>query len=83
MRLSDFILQNEEDKKLAVLHTGVLIGKRKHPGCIIFLFQLDNFYVETFCDTETKDITEYRAFAHTNMLHPYLESISIEELFSN
>lgn len=83
MRLSDFIVQNEEGKKVAVLHKGVLIGKMKHPGSIIFLFQLDNFYVETFCDTKTKEVTEYRAFVHTILLHPYLESISIESLLGN
>jgi hypothetical protein len=83
MRLSDFIVQNEEEKKLAVLHKGVLIGKRKRPGSIIFLFQLDYFYVETFCSIETKEVTAYRAFAHTKLLQPYLESISIEDLFGN
>ena len=29
MKLSDFIMLNEEEKKLAVLHEGVLISKRK------------------------------------------------------
>jgi hypothetical protein len=82
MKLSDFTMLNGEEKKLVVLHEGVLIGKRKRPGLIVFLFQLNNFYVETFCDTKTKDVIEYRVFAHTKLLQPYLEAITIDDLFS-
>jgi hypothetical protein len=81
MELSDFIMLNAEEKKFAVLHQGVLIGKRKGPELIVFLFHLDKFYVETFCDTKTKDVSEYRVFAHTKLLQPYLENIAIDELF--
>jgi hypothetical protein len=82
MKLSDFTMLNGEEKKLVVLHEGVLIGKRKRPELIVFLFQLNNFYVETFCDTKTKDVIEYRVFAHTKLLQPYLEAITIDDLFS-
>ena len=82
MELSDFIMLNAQEKKLVVLHQGVLIGKRKGSELIIFLFQLDKFYVETFCNTQTKEVSEYRAFAHTKPLQPYLESIAIDELFN-
>ena len=82
MRLSDFIVLDQEEKKLMVLHQGVLIGKRKKTGLIIFLFQLQNFYVETFCDTDTKGVTQYQAFAHTKLLQPYLEEIPIDDLLN-
>jgi hypothetical protein len=81
MELSDFIMLNAEEKKLVVLHDGVLIGKRKSPELIIFLFHLDKFYVETFCDTKTKAVSEYRVFAQTKLLQPYLETIIIDQLF--
>lgn len=81
MKLSDFTMLNGEEKKFTVLHQGVLIGKRKRPELIIFLFQLNDFYVETFCDIKTKDVTEYRVFAHTKLLQPYLETIAIDDLF--
>jgi hypothetical protein len=81
MKLSDFIMLNEEEKKFAVLHRGVLIDKRKQEEHIIFLFHLHNFYVETFCNTQTKGITQYRMFVHTKMLQPYLENIAIDDLF--
>jgi hypothetical protein len=81
MRLSDFIVLNEEEKKFTVLHRGVLISKRKARQYIVFLFQLDGFYVEMFCNTQTKVVLQYRAFAHTGLLHPYLEAIAIDGLF--
>jgi hypothetical protein len=81
MRLSDFIMLSEEEKKFAVIHQGVLVDKRTTTGNIIFLFRFPGFYVETFCNTKTKDITQYRMFEHTQLLQPYLESIVIDDLF--
>ena len=80
MKLSDFIMLNEEEKKYTVLHEGVLVGKRKKTEHIIFLFRLHNFYVETFCNLKTKGVTQYRMFEHTLLLQPYLEGITIDDL---
>lgn len=82
MRLSDFILLDKEEKKLVVLHQGVLIGKRQNRRSMIFLFQMESFYVETFCNTENKDIEEFRVFDHTQLLQPYLELIKIDDLLN-
>ena len=81
MRLSEFILLGIDEKKSAVLHQGVLIGKRLQAGDMVFLFQLENYYVETFCNAATKAIEEYRVFDTTLPLHPYLDSISLQSLF--
>jgi len=83
MKLSDFIMLSEEQKKHTVLHQGVLIGKRKKTGYLIFLFRLDHFYVETFCNTKTREVTRYHMFDHTTMLHPYLAEIAIDDLLRN
>jgi hypothetical protein len=81
MKLSDFIMLSEDKKKFILLHQGVLIGKRKRSGSIIFLFHLQGFYVETYCNTTTKDVIHYTAFTHTKLLQPYLETIAIDDLF--
>lgn len=81
MRISDFILLNEEEKQVTVLHEGVLIAKRQNPGYMIFLFQLGNYYVETYFSQEEKQIMEFRVFDNTRPLKPYLEAISIHDLF--
>lgn len=82
MKLSEFILLDENDKKLVVLHEGVLIGKRMNCDCMIFLFQLDNYYVETYCDIGHKSVVEFRVFENTTPLTPYLESIQLDELLN-
>lgn len=82
MRLSDFILLKEEDKKLIVLHNGVLVAKRSNLNHLVFLFQLDNYYVETYCNLRNKAIEEYRVFDHTALLDPYLETIALDDLMN-
>jgi hypothetical protein len=82
MKLSDFILLNEEEKKQAVLHEGVLISKRAAPASFIFLFQVQDFYVEARFNSASKDIEEFRMFGHTSLLQPYLDSICIDDLLN-
>lgn len=80
MKLSDFILLTEREKKTIVLHGGILIAKRREDNNLIFLFQLDKFYVEVYCSLENKAVKEYRAFYQLALLNPYLESIHIDGL---
>ena len=82
MRLSDFILLSEEDKKLAVLHKGVLVAKRRTHASMVFLFHFGYFYVETFCNIQNKGVEEFRIFDDTRPLQPYLKDISIDELLN-
>lgn len=81
MKLSEFILLNEEAKNAALLHDGILIAKRRSFDSLVFLFQLQTFYVEMFGNLQTKQIDEYRVFDQTNPLNPYLEGIAIDSLF--
>lgn len=82
MKLSDFILLNEEEKKLTVLHDGILVAKRNVSKCIVFLFQLDGYYIETFCNRQNKAVEEFRVFDSPKYLTPYLESISLADLLN-
>jgi hypothetical protein len=82
MRLSDFIMLEEEEKKYTVLHEGVLVAKRCSYNYLVFLFQLDRFYVETFCNVQNKSIEEYRVFDTTTPLDPYLDHIQLEQLLN-
>lgn len=80
MKLSDFILLNEDQKKGTLLHEGVLIGKRNSNDCLVFLFQLQNYYVESYCNIHSKSVEEFRAFTQLEPLHPYLEAIPLDDL---
>ena len=82
MRLSDFLLLNGEEKKLAVLHEGVLVAKRRNQDFLVFLFHFGHFYVETFCNTENKAVEEFRIFDDTRPLTPYLDEIQIDDLLN-
>jgi len=82
MKLSDFMMLSEMQKKAAVLHLGVLIGKRESCDYKVFLFQMDNYYVETFCSVQSKSIEEFRIFDNTKLLRPYLEAIAIDDLLN-
>ncbi|HEV7782910.1 MAG TPA: hypothetical protein VGO58_16655 [Chitinophagaceae bacterium] len=80
MKLSEFIGLPEDHKRSTILTQGVAIAKRELPGQLVFLFQLQEYYVETFCCCKSKEILEYRMFQNTKQLAPYLEAIEIGHL---
>ena len=80
MNLSDFILLTDEEKKMILFHSGTLVAKRTNKDCMVFLFRIESFYVETYCNIETKQVQEYRAFDNTTALNPYLENIFLDDL---
>lgn len=82
MKLSDFILLSEDEKKTTVLHDGVLVAKRSNFDFMVFLFQLENYYVEAYCNLQNKAIVEYMVFDNVNLLNPYLETIPIDNLLN-
>ena len=82
MKLSEFILLNEADKKRSVMHQGVLLAKRTYPDLIIFLFQLEDYYIETYCNIADKTIEEYRVLPDTNAISHYLDAIPIDDLLN-
>ena len=82
MRLSEFILLNEDEKKSTVLHQGVLLAKRSSFDSMVFLFQLGSYYVEAYCNPDNKAIEEYIMFDNIDALMPYLDAIPIDNLLN-
>lgn len=82
MKSSEFILLDEQKMKTTVITEGVFIAKREAGDYKIFLFQMENYYVETFCNVESKHIDEFRVFHHTSALHPYLEAIPLGDMLN-
>ena len=82
MKLSEFMLLNEGDKKYAVFNNAVALAKRSYPDVIVFLFQLEDYYVETYCNVANKTIEEYRVLPDTNAIGHYLEAIHIDDLLN-
>lgn len=82
MKLSEFFALDEARKKQAILHEGVLVGKRLSAAHFIFLFQLENCYVEAYCNRLSRDIEEYRVFDRLDPLQPYLDELEIDDLLN-
>ena len=82
MKLSEFILLDEKEKRQTVLSEGLLVGKRKDNGKMIFLFQLETFYVETYFNMGNKGIETFLIFKTTTPLEPYLKEIRIDDLLN-
>ena len=82
MKLSEFILLNEADKKSAVMNNAVALAQRTYPDVIIFLFQLNHYYVEAYCNKATRAIEEYRVLPNANAIDHYLEAIPIDDLLN-
>ena len=61
---------------------GALLMKRKGFLFIFNLYQLDEFYVEVTIDPASKKLVMIEAFNNTNLLMPYLDTISITSLIS-
>lgn len=80
MNLSQFMLLDLEQKQVVVLNEGVLIAKRTNFTSMIFLFQMPAFYVELYCNTESRELEEVRIMKDTTHLSPYLEAIPIDDL---
>jgi hypothetical protein len=82
MKLSDFILLSGDEKKVTVLHQGVLIGKRRNTSLVAFLFRVESFYVEACFNAKSRGIQEFRVFANSTLLEPYLDEIRIDDLLN-
>jgi len=82
MKLSDFILLNEKEKRHAVLNQGVLIAKRKTAARVTFLFGVESFYVEACFNALNKDIEEFRMFDSARLPQDYLESTRLDDLLN-
>lgn len=82
MKLSEFIVLNEAEKKHAVMNYAVPLASRTFPGFVIFLFQLDGYYVEAYCNDRNKAIEEYCVLPGVNAIGHYLQAITIDGLLS-
>jgi hypothetical protein len=73
MKLSEFILLTQEEKISMVLQEGVAIAKMEVFNYVVFLFQLPNFYVETYCNRKTKEIQKYKVYHKAEHRNEHLE----------
>jgi hypothetical protein len=70
-----------EELQFEVLHKhGVYVGKRKCNGQYVILYQLHGFYVELYYKEYRKTIERKITSDRTEILHPYLDQVSIKDI---
>lgn len=78
MKLSNFIKLTVDDQAEAA-SKGVFLGEREAKPYIVFLFNLDNFFVEVFFNELQNRITRVKPFKSVRNLDPYLDTLNIEK----
>lgn len=58
---------------------GVFLFNRREEAFGINLYQVSDFYVESWLDDKQNKITKVRAFKNISQLEPYLENIDIKD----
>ena len=81
MTLDEFSLLDEPKQAEALIEHGIFIAERHYKNFNIFLYQIDNFYVEIFHNLNFNMMQGMRSFADDEALEPYLESIDISCLY--
>jgi hypothetical protein len=80
MKVQEFKSLDETEKAIVLINKGVLVGKRMIQSYLVFLYQLDSFYVEILYNKQTNFVYKFKAFENTELLEPYLSKIDISWL---
>ena len=79
MRIYDFVALTKSEKARAVWK-GKLLANREEDVFNILLFNLGDFYVEVFYNSNENKIIKFKSFTAFSQLEPYLNKISISEI---
>ena len=82
MTLDQFTILNETRQAETLLERGIFLADRLYKNFSIFLYQLDDFYVEVYHNLRFDIMQGMRCFGDDEALQPYLESIDISGLVS-
>ena len=77
MTLDQFTDLTETRQAETLLERGIFLADRLYKNFSIFLYQLDNFYVEVYHNLRFDVMQGMRCFEDEEALQPYLESIDI------
>jgi hypothetical protein len=80
MDLYEFIQLPEKDKATTTWYYATYLMSRVFEGLTISLYQLDDFFIEVYCDPELNYIQKISAFKSIECLDPYLDLIDLNRL---
>jgi hypothetical protein len=67
-------------QKALVKQKGTFLCERTSKNFVVYLFELDAFYVEVFYDRDKARIVWIHTFHNLNLLEPYLAAIDLSNL---
>ncbi len=70
-----------QDQLNLVWQHGMLIESRRIPGFWLHLYAVNTFFVEIWVCQRRYDVTLVRMLANTNELEPYIDKVSLGNLF--
>ena len=81
MTLTEFSSLDESRQAEALIEGGVFLTERMYKNFSIFLYQLDDFYVEIYHNLKYNVMQGMRSFQDDEELEPFLESIDISSIY--
>jgi hypothetical protein len=83
MTSAEFSLLPETKQTEILLEKGVFVAERMYKNFTIFLYQVDQFYVELYHNLRYNVIQGMRSFEDQEALEPFLREIDISCLTEN
>ena len=77
MTLTEFKLLDETKQTQILIDRGVFIAERLYKNFLIFLYQVDHFYVEIYHNQRYNTMQGISGFEDDEVLEPYLDNIDI------
>jgi hypothetical protein len=82
LSIQEFRFLPFEKKCDLVTYNGHYLTYRKMGDCKVFLYHADNFFVEVYYSTKYQKVLMINAFEEQRGLEPYLDKISLADLYS-
>jgi hypothetical protein len=79
MTLDDFNALDEQKQASSIMDRGVFLAYRLYKEFKIFLYQIDDFYVEVYYNNRYNLVQGFGSFEYSSSLDPYLRNIQIPE----
>ena len=80
--LQEFSALQFEKKCDVVTYQGQYLGCRVLSECKVFLYSIEDFFIEVFYSPRYEKVLMINAFDEVRGLTPYLEKISLTDLYS-
>ena len=77
MNVFSFNKLDDLDQLVTLLDKGVFLAYRIKGVYLVKLYQINDFYVETYCHIEHNRVDSMRSFSCTEQLAPYLKNIKL------